>query len=38
MTEPSRRAVVSGLAAGIIGLPALARGQATPFSFETVEA
>ena len=38
MTEPSRRAVVSGLAAGLAGLPALARGQATPFGFETVEA
>jgi len=38
MTEPSRRAVVSGLVAGLAGLPALARGQATPFGFETVEA
>jgi glucans biosynthesis protein len=37
MTEPSRRAVVSGLAAGLAGLPITALGQARPFSFATVE-
>ncbi|WP_232627805.1 glucan biosynthesis protein G [Methylobacterium sp. Leaf118] len=44
MTEPSRRAVVSGLAASglaalpLAALPVVARAEPRPFGFETVEA